>query len=1002
MKPDFYLAGNPLVCSCENQWLVSPGAGPADRLPRLSDLEALTCALNYNGNRTVTAAVVSVPPNQFLCEYTSHCFSLCMCCDFFGCDCRMQCPDGCACFHDTTWSANIIQCSARGHTDIPPLIPMDATSVFLDGNNFIDLSGQMFLGRSRMKSLYLNASSVVNISNNTFFGLHDLQTLDLSHNFLQVLKGEEFAPLVNLKELLLHSNKLIQISTDAFRPLSSLSRLRLDNNLLTTFPIWELASNTFIAGITVADNAWTCDCTFLNKFRMFIDGNLDKVLDARAVKCNINRLSTADKDSFFQANNNNKSCIETGVSGRGFGTSSTDLVVISLGCIVILVTAVLVIFFCRREGAVKRLMLMAGKPLSSSSSSKVGGGDHNQNRTVYDLLVSYTPEDEHIALKLADTLESMRMCLQYRDLFQPSANYKALAKVNARSVVVIMSPTYRLLELGKAKDHLVQAVLRSSANLVIITPEAEMTATSSSSSREQADAKSLVGISQAVLSWTDTEFWDNLVRFLPAINPDKCPPAMISPAALHSLAAGGGNSPSMSHTASTRTITEDVRSALNTPTSTTHLRSANTSSSRPKSVFSAVESNSEFIYLTPKPKKARCSEPASHARSVSEIYRQQDSGCGSGSIYHQRSRSGLTPSHSKHRLLAEPSNQFYSPPNSPHQLSQAAPHQQQLAPHQQSAPHQQQPAPQHLQQRQPDASDSRQLYGSTSFIYKLISSSNSSSPAKKEEPVSQPQGSPADDKRLYVQRKGGQQQHHQRSTSLLASTNNTAAANTSHNNPHKRSIHKKSKSAILEKKSVLPDTLLQEVELDNGGGGGGGGGGLHLSLSHSSLFQNHLLSPQNPQQLLLADPRLRLGQQLQQLDHQQLQQLDHQQSTYLSSRHPPTSEHQRQLPQNDQLLLLQQLPHQLLNSRNQQLTTQTLTRSFSQLNGGGGGITLPYPHGSFTATRRFPSQGFEPGAAAGQELHHGGGGPDGNGSRSAGGGVVHQRSKSTPYQGFVV
>ena len=73
--------------------MISP-PGPSDRLPRLTDLEDVECSVNYNGNMTVSAPLVSVPPEQFLCQYSSHCFSLCMCCDFFGCDCRMQCPDG--------------------------------------------------------------------------------------------------------------------------------------------------------------------------------------------------------------------------------------------------------------------------------------------------------------------------------------------------------------------------------------------------------------------------------------------------------------------------------------------------------------------------------------------------------------------------------------------------------------------------------------------------------------------------------------------------------------------------------------------------------------------------------------------------------------------------------------------------------------------------------------------------------------------------------------------
>jgi hypothetical protein len=213
--------------------------------------------MNYHGNTTAVARLTSVQPEQFLCQYDSHCFSLCMCCDFFGCDCRMQCPQCGSCFHNSTWASNIIQCSARGHAEIPALIPMDATSVFLDGNGLRDLSGQIFLGRSRMKSLYLNNSYVTEVSNNTFLGLMDPQLLDLSGNELQQLEGEEFTDLVNLRELYLQGNKLQHIAEEVFRPLKSLSVLRIDNNLLTTFPIWELSTNPFLVGIFIANNMWT-------------------------------------------------------------------------------------------------------------------------------------------------------------------------------------------------------------------------------------------------------------------------------------------------------------------------------------------------------------------------------------------------------------------------------------------------------------------------------------------------------------------------------------------------------------------------------------------------------------------------------------------------------------------------------------------------------------------------------------------------------------------------
>merc|ERR1711953_1510051 len=168
-----------------------------DYLPAVSSSDSFT---NSSGG----VPLLQMRSEQLLCEYSHHCIPACMCCDFFACDCRMQCPEGCSCFHDSTWSANVIQCSRRGHAEIPPLIPMDATSILLDGNNFTGLlESQAFIGRKRVSSLYLNASQIESIGSQTFNGLMELRVLHLEDNLIQALQGHEFSNLPSLRELFL-------------------------------------------------------------------------------------------------------------------------------------------------------------------------------------------------------------------------------------------------------------------------------------------------------------------------------------------------------------------------------------------------------------------------------------------------------------------------------------------------------------------------------------------------------------------------------------------------------------------------------------------------------------------------------------------------------------------------------------------------------------------------------------------------------------------------------
>ena len=311
------------MCDCKLDWLPTINDDPkfASDSPIIMDLDEVTCRLQTSHLHTndVAVPVKSVLPEQFVCSYQTHCFSLCMCCDFYACDCRMQCPDGCSCYHDSSWSINIIKCGggqrhksqelelsvARNNSDVfskkgesllleevPLLIPMDATSVYLDGNNLGSVDTQSFIGRRRITSLYMNSSSITEISRETFGGLsNSLKRLHLEDNRLSELFGHEFEALANspLKELYLQNNDIVRISRHSFEPLRSLSVLRLDGNLLTTSPMWNMLSGNshpFLVAVYLAENMWSCECAFVQRFNRFVRTmGRDKVADRTKLKC---------------------------------------------------------------------------------------------------------------------------------------------------------------------------------------------------------------------------------------------------------------------------------------------------------------------------------------------------------------------------------------------------------------------------------------------------------------------------------------------------------------------------------------------------------------------------------------------------------------------------------------------------------------------------------------------------------------------------------------------
>ena len=142
-----------LICRTMNKEISSPN------LPLIGDLESIYCRLPF-GRQLTFAPLVDIGASEFLCPYATHCFALCHCCDYDACDCEMACPDSCSCYHDSTWSTNIVECSATNATQLPIKLPMDATELLLDGNNLVKLKSHTFIGRKNLRSLFLNNSNI--------------------------------------------------------------------------------------------------------------------------------------------------------------------------------------------------------------------------------------------------------------------------------------------------------------------------------------------------------------------------------------------------------------------------------------------------------------------------------------------------------------------------------------------------------------------------------------------------------------------------------------------------------------------------------------------------------------------------------------------------------------------------------------------------------------------------------------------------------------------------
>ncbi|XP_015125068.1 toll-like receptor 7 [Diachasma alloeum] len=510
--PEFYIGGNPFNCNCSMDWLpVINNMSALRQHPRVMDLDNAMCRISGpRGTAMVPASMAR--PEQFLCRYEAHCFALCHCCDFDACDCEMTCPSNCKCYHDQTWNTNVVDCSGLATQDIPRKIPMDATEVYLDGNDFRELQNHVFIGRKNMRVLYVNASGIESIQNRTFNGLNNLQTLHLEDNKIHELKGFEFEHLVHLRELYLQNNLIGFIGNLTLLPLRSLEILRLNGNRLVTFPVWQVTLNTRLVELSLGGNPWSCRCKFLQELSAWVSDNAHKVIDASDVWCYNNEARPAYRR---RLNVNETACSDYFAQG---GVIESIMVSDYLPMVAATLSAVLLLL------VITVLAFIFREPVRTWAYSRYGvrfwakTAQPEDKERLYDGYFCYSPKDEDFVLhSLAVELEhgpsGLRLCLHHRDLpcLRAAAPVVLEAAEASKRVVIVLTRNFLQTEWSRfefrAAVH--EALRGRPGQLVVVqagpvTPEAE------------ADPELRPYLRTATtLRWGEKRFWERLRFAMP-------------------------------------------------------------------------------------------------------------------------------------------------------------------------------------------------------------------------------------------------------------------------------------------------------------------------------------------------------------------------------------------------------------------------------------------------------------------------------------------------------
>lgn len=435
--PVFYIGENPILCDCTMEWL--PRINELARLrqhPRVMDLDSVTCDMVHI-RATPRRPLVSLKPKDFLCRYDAHCFALCHCCDFDACDCEMTCPDNCSCYHDHSWSSNVVDCSNAGYKHVPERIPMDATEIYLDGNELGDLGSHVFIGKRRLEILYLNNSGIATIHNRTFNGVGALRVLHLEDNALRELRGFEFDQLERMSELYLDHNAIATVGNTTFKKMKNLEVLRLDSNRIIDFRPWEvLPSVGDGTKVALEGNAWSCECGNAARLRAWL---VEHRGDPEKMYCRdgIETLAQAME----RCGDPSTEAVSRGIQEIPLlGGNFVPLLAGALVAVIAISLFVALAFAFRQD-----VRLWAHARYGLRLGKMAPPPDEERDR-LYDGYIIYSERDEDFVSRFfAAELEQsgLALCLHWRDL-PPTRPQEALppAAAAARRIVIIFSPVF--------------------------------------------------------------------------------------------------------------------------------------------------------------------------------------------------------------------------------------------------------------------------------------------------------------------------------------------------------------------------------------------------------------------------------------------------------------------------------------------------------------------------------------------------------------------------------
>ncbi|MEE6486147.1 hypothetical protein FKM82_014524 [Ascaphus truei] len=194
------LLANPFNCNCQLAWL-------GDWLRKRKIVTGNPRCQNPDFLRQIPLQDVAFP--DFRCEEGQ---------EELSCAPQPQCPQECTCL-DT-----VVRCSNKHLLSLPKGIPKNVTELYLDGNQFTMVPGQLSTFKY-LQLVDLSNNKISSLSNSSFTNMSQLTTLILSYNSLRCIPPLAFEGLRSLRLLSVHGNDISSLPEGIFSDVTSLSHL---------------------------------------------------------------------------------------------------------------------------------------------------------------------------------------------------------------------------------------------------------------------------------------------------------------------------------------------------------------------------------------------------------------------------------------------------------------------------------------------------------------------------------------------------------------------------------------------------------------------------------------------------------------------------------------------------------------------------------------------------------------------------------------------------------